>query len=185
VKADEIDRRDVVKTFAIAPVVLPLFALGAAAAPPYSPKFFSADDLQLVATLGELIIPQTETPGALAAKVHEHIDLVLSEETPDVQHSFRDGLAWIERRSREMHNRAFLALTVAEQNALLTRMADSKTPRLEDESGYRFFLALRKRVVFAYYTSEIGLRQELTYKGKQALSHWEGCPHSDHHGDAE
>ena len=173
------------KALALGPAVLPLFPLGAAAATAYAPKFFSSGELELVATLGELILPKTETPGARAAKAHEHIDLVLSEETPDVQHDFRDGLAWLERRSRELHDRGFLELTPGQQNAILTRMADSKTPRPEDEGGNRFFLDFRKRVVFAYYTSEIGLQQELTYKGKQVLGHWEGCPHGHRHGDSE
>ena len=182
-KPDEIDRREVVK--ALAATTLPLFPLGASAATGYSPKFFSAAEMNLVATLGELILPQTETPGARAAKAHEHIDLVLSEETPDVQHSLRDGLAWVEQRSRESQGQSFLTLKPDEQNAILTRMASSASQRPEDEGGTRFFLDLRRRVVFAYYTSEIGLRQELTYKGKQVLDHWEGCPHGDHHGESE
>jgi gluconate 2-dehydrogenase gamma chain len=177
VKPDELDRREVVKVLAAVPLV-PLAALGTAA---YAPKFFSSGELELVATLGELILPQTETPGARAARAHEHIDLVLSEEIPEVRRAFRDGLAWIERQSRESHDRAFAALTPEQQNAMLARMSSSP----EGDAERRFFRELRKRVVFAYYTSEIGLRQELEYKGKQMVAHWPGCPHDGRHGDSE
>lgn len=183
-KPDEIDRRDVIKALALSPTILPLAALGAAGATAYSPKFFSAAEMELVATLGELVLPETETPGARAAKAHEHIDLVLSEETPEAQHTFREGLAWVERRSRESHNESFLALNADQQNAILAQMADSKTAR-RDHDDRRFFLDLRQRVVFAFYTSEIGLHQELAYKGKQVLDHWDGCPHEGRHGDSE
>jgi gluconate 2-dehydrogenase gamma chain len=184
VKPNKIDRRDAVKALALSPAVLPLAALGAPAASVYSPKFFSPTELELVATLGELILPATDTPGARAAGAHEHIDLVLSEETAEVQRAFREGLAWVEQRSRESHNKNFLGLTVDQKNAILAQMADSKMPGQEYDSR-GFFLDLRKRVVFAYYTSEIGLHQELTYKGKQVLGHWDGCPHAGRHGDAE
>jgi gluconate 2-dehydrogenase gamma chain len=187
---DEIDRRDMIKAIALGSAtmlpLLPLIESGAAAAPttPYSARFFSASEMELVAALGEIILPQTDTPGARAAKVHEHIDVVLSQETADVQEEFRDGTAWLERRSRETYGRGFMALSPEQQTAILKRISDSKTVRPEDEAGARFFLDIRKRVVFGYYTSEIGLRQELTYKGKQVLEHWEGCPHPDKHGDA-
>ena len=102
-----------------------------------------------------------------------------------MQEEFRDGMAWLERRSRESYGRGFLALSPEKQTAILQKISDSKAVRPEDEAGNKFFLDIRKRVVFTYYTSEVGLRQELTYKGKQVLEHWEGCPHPDKHGDAE
>jgi hypothetical protein len=181
VSPDGLDRREVLKTV-VSASLLPVLPVGAAT---YTPKFLSPADLELVAVLGELILPQTDTPGARAAKVHEHIDLVLSEETAEVQGEFRKGLAWLNRRSGELYRQNFAALDQDKQTALLSRIAYRKKLRPEDERGYRFFVDLRRRVVFAYYTTEIGIRQELTYKGKQVLGHWEGCPHPGHHGDGE
>lgn len=184
-KPEDMDRREAVKALALSPAISPLFPLVAQVATAYTPKFFSAEELELVATLGELILPQTETPGARQAKAHEHIDLVLSEETPVVQRAFRNGLAWVERRSRELHNNHFVKLNAEQQNAILKHMSESKSASTAEESGRTFFLDLRKRVVFAYYTSEVGLRNELDYKGKQVMGHWKGCQHADRHGDSE
>ena len=167
--------------------LLPLIESNARATPAgsYSPKFFSLGEMELVATLGELILPRTDTPGARAVGAHEHIDRVLSEASEDEQHEFRDGLAWLERRSQELFGHSFQALDLEKQTAMLTRISDRKALRPEDERGNQFFLDIRSRIVFAYYTSEVGLMRELTYKGKQMLGHWEGCPHADRHGDSE
>jgi hypothetical protein len=184
-KPDEMDRREAMKALAMSPAIAPLFPIVAQAAGAYTPKFFSAGEMELVATLGELILPQTETPGARQAKAHEHIDLVLSEETTDVQNAFRDGLALMEQQSRELHNSRFLTLNTEQQNALLKRISEAKSEPLEHNAPRRFFLDLRRRVVFAYYTSEVGLHEELNYKGKQVMGHWKGCQHAGRHGDSE
>ena len=188
--SDDLPRRDLMKALAAGTArLLPVFPLAGAAAPAdkaagWKPRFFSEPDAELVAGIAELIIPRTDTPGARDARVHEHIDLVLSEETLDVQEEFQGGLRWINHRSRELYQKEFRELSGVQQNELLSRIANSKDLQPADEPGNRFFLDIRKRVVFAYYTSRIGLEQELTYKGGQVLGHWEGCPHPDHHGDA-
>jgi len=174
-KPDEMDRRDIVKVIAAAGSVA-LLPITAAAAP-YQPKFLSAGEFEQLATLAELVIPQTDTPGARAARVHELIDLVLSEETPAVQKRFRDGLVWVDQRSRAAHLKKFLDLAAQQQTAILTTMSAA------GNAGHEFFLEFRRRTVFAYYTSEIGLHQELNYQGHQVLDRWPGCPHPDHHGD--
>jgi len=49
---------------------------------------------ETVATIAELIIPTTDTPGARAAQVHRFIDLLLAEwVTDDERASFLKGLA--------------------------------------------------------------------------------------------
>lgn len=179
--AHKIERRNVVKALALTPGgLLQIGSTGALAAGGYTPKFLSPGELEMTAAIGELIIPQTESPGARAAKAHEHIDLVLSEEIEPVQRAFREGLAAFERQSRELYGKTFVELRTEEQTAILAAAASSAPG-----NSHAFFLDLRKRVVFAYYTSEIGLRQELTYKGKQVVGHWEGCPHPEHHGDSD
>jgi hypothetical protein len=55
----------------------------------------------------------------------------------------------------------------------------------EDHIGRQFFEDIKRRTTFAYYTSEIGIHQELNYKGNAVLSEWPGCPHPDYHGDSD
>jgi hypothetical protein len=193
----EIDRRQILKSAVLgSATLLPIWrpALGEAAqlhshaastvetAPLWKPRFFDESQSKLTATIAELIIPATDTPGAREARVHEHIDLVLSEEVPEVQRAFLEGLSWIEKKSRKLHGSGFLGLNQEQQTAILTLVAGPSSKR-QDEAGRQFFQDIRRRTVHAYYTSRIGIHDELTYKGNQTLDTWPGCPHPDHHGD--
>ena len=97
----KIHRRDAVKTITVGSTTLfPAWKLAAAqssnaaASSSWKPRFLTTEQNELVTTLAELIIPETDTPGARAAKVNEHIDLVLSDEIPEIQQAFLDGLRW-------------------------------------------------------------------------------------------
>jgi hypothetical protein len=60
----------------------------------------------------------------------------------------------------------------AQRLALLTGIArNEKDPRQPDEV---FFGKLKSRVADAYYTSEIGIKQELEYKGNSYLAEFAG-----------
>jgi hypothetical protein len=156
--------------------------LALAPASSWRPRFFSDLQTDTVAVIAELIIPETDTPGARAARVHEHMDLVLSEESPAVQKAFLKGLSWIDQKSRERFGADFKEITPDYQTLILTELSSEGT---EDEIGRRFFEDIRRRTTFAYYTSEIGIHQELKYKGNAILGSWPGCPHPGHHGDSE
>src|SRR5215469_13545403 len=43
---------------------------------PYTPRFFTAEEYAAVSRLADLIIPPTDTPGAIAAGAPEYIDYV-------------------------------------------------------------------------------------------------------------
>ena len=154
-------------------------AAAAASADKWAPRFLSSREDELVTTLAELILPATDTPGARMAQVNRYIDLVLDDETPTVQRAFRAGLKWVEAESRELFDAGFLDLSEERQTKLLTQMSES--PGTEPSPGHAFFLDIRTRTVFAYYTSKIGIHDELEYKGKTPLAEWTGCPHPEHH----
>ena len=198
--AKRIRRRDALKTMAVGSSGLvqlaasapmagsaagPAAAAAQGAAEGWKPGFLTSAQVELLATLAELIIPETDTPGARAARVHEHIDLVLSHETDQVRKTFLEGLSEVDRLSRVRHRKAFVRLSPGDQEALLSRLADPEADQLEGGTGHRFFRDLRRRTVFAYYTSREGIHQELGYQGKQVLAEWEGCPHPGHHGDED
>ena len=155
-------------------------AIGQAAA--WHPRFLSNVQNETVAVIAELIIPETDTPGALAAKVHEHIDLVLSEESPAVQKAFLKGLSWMDRKSRQRFGADFREISPDHQTLILTELSAEGAG---DEIGKRFFEDIKRRTTFAYYTSEIGIHRELKYKGNAILGNWPGCPHPGHHGDSD
>ena len=194
-KPADIDRRDAMKVIAVGPsIFLPLAQLGpataaqvhsaagnATATSSWQPKFFTEAQNELATTIAELIIPETDTPGARAVGVNEHMDLVLNDEIPEVQRAFRNGLVWIDRKSQQLYDAEFLKLSSEQQKAILSRVSNRKNGSTEDEPGHRFFLDIRRRTVFAYYTSKAGIHEELAYKGRTPLPEWAGCPHPEHH----
>src|SRR5882724_438586 len=61
-----------------------------------------------VATISELIIPQTDTPGAKVARVNEFIDVIVAEWYDQEEKSrFLTGLADVDRRSQSFFGKAF------------------------------------------------------------------------------
>ena len=147
---------------------------------PWVPKFFNALQNETITVLAELIIPQTETPGAKTARVNEFIDLVLSEETPKVQREFLRGLDWIDRTSQRLFSFRFVELKPEQQKTILNRIADEANSVAEDQVGVSFFKSIKARTVFAFYTSEVGIHQELQYKGLDYLTEFPGCSHPEH-----
>jgi hypothetical protein len=119
----------------------------------------------MVDELSELIIPtDAHSPGARAAGVAAYIDRTLAEAFEDsVRTTWRDGLRRIDELSQRVHGKSFMAASPDQRVAALTEIArnEAKPGTPEEE----FFVELKSRIAWPYYTSEIGLKQELEYKG--------------------
>jgi hypothetical protein len=156
-------------------------ALSAAAeSAPWAPRVLDAHQNETVIVLSEMIIPQTETPGAKGAKVNEFIDWVLKEADERDRKQFLKGLAWMDGRSQELFGTDFAAAAPEQQTALLTILASPKNKAFEDQAGIDFFKAIKALSITGYYTSEIGMRQELGDDGQVFLLEFPGCTHPQH-----
>ena len=152
----------------------------AAEAAPWAPKVFDAHQNDTVVVLSELIIPQTDTPGAKAAKVNEFVDLVLSDASESDRKQFLKGLAWMDARSQELFGTDFVSAAPEQQTALLTILASPKNKAFEDQVGIDFFNAIKGLTITGYYTSEIGMKQELGDDGQLFFLEYPGCTHPQH-----
>jgi hypothetical protein len=133
-------------------------------AQPPAPKFFNPTQLLIVSRLADLIIPPTDTPGAAAAGVPAYIDLVLNED-PALQTIFREGLPRLDALSASKFNSTtFMQLTEPQQIEILTALSEAP-----GQDG-AFFHALKSLTADGYYTSRIGLMQELGYNGDAVLA---------------
>ena len=154
----------------------------AAAAPVWAPRVLNARQNDTVIVLTELIIPQTDTPGAKAARVNRFVDSVLADASNDDRETFLRGLAWIDTRSRALYQKDFMDATPDQQTALLTRLSTAGNPDKEEPIGPQFFDAIKAMTINGYYTSEIGLRQELGDSGQLFSMQFQGCDHPEHQG---
>ena len=152
----------------------------AAEAAPWAPKVFNAHQNETVVLLSEMIIPQTDTPGAKAAKVNEFIDLVLDDANEIERKQFLNGLAWMDGRSQELFGADFVSAAPEQQTALLTIVASPKNKAFEDQVGIDFFKAIKALTITGYYTSEIGMKQELGDDGQLFFLEYPGCTHPQH-----
>jgi hypothetical protein len=155
-----------------------MVAASSQAATAWAPKALNTHQLDTVAMLGELIIPQTETPGAKATLVDRFIDSVLAEAPRAERNGFLKGLGWMDARSKVLFGKDVLSITSAQQTELLTRLSAANSR--EEGAGIDFFNAIKSMTITGYYTSEVGLRQELGDDGVLAQATFTGCTHPEH-----
>jgi hypothetical protein len=128
----------------------------------YEPVFLTRDELLLTGVLAELIIPRTDTPGALGVGAHRTIDHLLKTcALGPEQARFKAGLARIDAAAQARDGKRFSALPAARQTALLHALDGGSAPFGGEDQG--FFRQLKGWVAFAYYTSEAGATRELAY----------------------
>jgi gluconate 2-dehydrogenase gamma chain len=155
-------------------------AQAAASAPAWSPSVLTPRQNEAVIALTELIIPATETPGAKAALVNRFVDRVLSTADAKERSEFVRGLAWLDDRCRARAGKDVAGTSAAELTTVLTPLAVEGAPAGEDAPGIAFFRAIKSMTITGYYTTEIGLRQELGDDGRMVLGAFEGCTHPEH-----
>lgn len=144
-----------------------------------APKFFSADQMALIGTISELIIPTDDnSPGAIAAEVPQFIDLMISESSPETKKQWTDGLAAVDKMSQSKNSAAFNKATKDQQIALLTEISKNEAKPATTEE--KFFKSIKSMTIDGYYTSKIGIHQELKYKGNTYLKEFKGCTHPEH-----
>ncbi len=174
-------RRDALKliaTGAVLPALTPdLFAFFREAhpAPGYVLRTLNPHQNATVTLMTDLIIPETDTPGAKAVRVNEFIDLILTEWASDEERKkFLDGLADVDRKSNELFGKTFVECSQPQQEDLLRDLDQAAAverhardlhlrPRNERESplDHSFFESFKRLTLTGYYTSEVGFKQEL------------------------
>ena len=157
----------------------------------WRPRTLSPEQCEAVLTIGEIILPETDTPGARAARVDRFIDAMLSDYyTPADRQRFLAGLERVEARARNAFGARFGALPAERQLALVqalnrqafparsapasapadtdVRTGQGRTPsalggawHADDRGPGSFFRTVKELVLVGYYTAEIGATREL------------------------
>jgi Gluconate 2-dehydrogenase subunit 3 len=166
-------RRTAIKITAIGALAPKLDALGSALC--HSPtgggwlanddklRFFTAEERKLLDQLMEMIIPTDDhSPGAKAAEVSLFADLMVSTSSREAQKHWREGLKQMQEEAQKSSLAEALAKSAAHE--------DHPTTDLE-----RFFRTLKHMTVNGYYTSAIGIHQDLQYQGNTYVSAFPGC----------
>jgi hypothetical protein len=124
----------------------------------------------LVTDIAEMIIPETDTPGATRVQVPQFIDLILSEwASDDERAAFLAGLGDIDARSPAFGAPAFVNLTAARKAELLTVL---DAARADAAGGGLAFARLKALTVYGYFTSKPV--QENVLKTRMFFSSYQG-----------
>lgn len=140
----------------------------------YDPAFFKPADYAVVSRMADLILPKTDTPGALDAHVPFRIDHEAAV-SPELQDRFKTGLELVQAEAKKAGGADFISLSQAQQTAILTSMSEAgETPEGE------FFRTMKELTVDWYYRSEEGLVKELGFHGNTFRAEFPGCTHPEH-----
>jgi Gluconate 2-dehydrogenase subunit 3 len=165
-----LNRRDLFKTLTAAAFT----TLQLPAAEPGAPLFFTKDEFALLEALTDLIIPTDDhSPGAHEAGVAAYIDRTTAEAfLSKDKDSWRKGLAAMNDLSESTCQCSFIKATKQQQTDMLRKLAAKEHhPETETE---KFFTQLKQTTAFAYYSSSIGIHQEIEYKGNVLLEQFVG-----------
>ena len=142
---------------------------------------FTAIQREKCSLLAEMIIPQTDTPGAIEAGVPHFLEVMVSDWYTDREREvFFTGLESLDQYCMDSFDQRFLACTVDQRiDALEQAEKDSEGYQAEaggmtgegegslaapkEDEDKPFFSKIKELTVLGYYTSEVGARQELLY----------------------
>lgn len=126
------------------------------------PRLLGEDQFLMLKQIVDLIIPETDTPGAAGAGVHRFIDLMLAEwASPTRQSRYLAGLEDIERRAMDLGGKGFAESSKTAKQKVLQQLDDEA---FAPGSPGTFFGELKKMTLFAYYSSEPGATDELRFQ---------------------
>lgn len=131
-----------------------------------------------VKAMAELILPRTETPGAMDVGVSEFIDLMLTEWYDESDRTrFLNGLAEVDLRTNALFGKNFVEASSDQQAEILTWLGEKMTADADamaarrrqrrgssQRSSASFYPMLRRLTLTAYYTSEAGATEELHFQ---------------------
>ena len=128
---------------------------------------WSAAQIDRLRAISNVIMPATDTPGALDADIANdmaiHVNSNLKEEHKAL---YMQGLEDLENRSIAQHDKEFTELALPEQEALLKEIA-------AEEGEHNFFETSRSMTVYLFFTSEVGATQVLNHN--PIPGEYEGC----------
>lgn len=132
-----------------------------ATAPGTSTRFYTAQELALVSRVSDLIIPRTETPGALDVNVPGYLDGLMSDWANDAtRRQHRRNLSQLADQLARRADGDFLAAAPELAEQALTDLDADAFADSDNLAGYR---RLKGYITQAYFATEGGATEELKW----------------------
>ncbi len=147
------------------------------------PATLTAAQDRVVTALAEIIIPETDTPGATAGGVNEFVDALVTGWLDETERDrFLTGIDTVDPAAQAAHGADFADCAADQQAAHVSRL-DEEVDRLrqdpEADETEHFFYDMKRFTLAGYFTSEVGLR---TLGYRVVPGAFEGCVLIDQYG---
>lgn len=140
----------------------------------WTPEYFSTDQAAVVNELAEVIIPKTDTPGAIDAGVPSFIEQVIKDcYSADDQKLFLDGLQAFDDQARQEYGDGFVDLDAEQRTAFANKMFSEASKATQPGQKKPFILMMRELTLAGFFTSEPGATQVLQYEAVPGS--YKGC----------
>jgi len=138
----------------------------------WTPSFFTQEEAQTIAKMIDMILPRTDTPGALDVKSDIFIDKVIAETyDEDEQEHMRKEIAVFNAHCKENYRKIFINLPEEDRIKILTE-AEKTSGKFgkgvwgtgvgpQEEIG--FYRGIKSMAIWAYFTSEEIGKNVLSY----------------------
>ena len=129
----------------------------------WQPEFFTEEEAKTVAMILDMILPTTETPGALDVKSDIFIDKVIAQSyEKEGQENMRKAIADFNTEVKEKYGAVFIDLSESDRVKVLEEAeANSATfnpgvwgTTVGKQEPVGFYRALKSMAIWAYFTSE-------------------------------
>lgn len=148
----------------------------------WQPLFLKEDEAKTIAMLVDMILPRTDTPGALDVKVDVFIDMVIAEAyDANAQENMRAEIAKFNVDCKSNFGDVFINLNKVKRTEVLKAAETSSgkfTPGVWGTAiGYQepigFYRSMKSMAIWAYFTSEEIGENVLNYD--PIPGNYEGC----------
>lgn len=125
-------------------------------------EYLGPQQMLFLSSLAQMIIPKTDTGGAIEAQVPSRLQAWLSNsDNYHLRDLWRDGLARLQASLNAITSKTFMDLNPDQQMRVLEKFdADIYNGIVPND----FYKRVKAMIVRAYYTSELGASQELIYE---------------------
>jgi len=136
----------------------------------WTPSYLSTDQAKVVEVIADILIPRTDTPGALDVGVPAYIDLMLKDNfTKEEQDQMAAGFADFATKSQAANGKGFIDATPEQQLSFLQQL-EKEAQKSEDPS----FIGVMKYLTYrGFFTSEAGMTEVLQFD--PVPGNYDGC----------
>jgi hypothetical protein len=130
-------------------------------------EIFSIEQIALLDEIGEIIIPETDTPGAKSINIGQFINKIVTEcYTTEQQNIILTGIKTLQSDFEKKYNSTFIKSNKDQRSEYLNLvnndMKEYKRVKKNDEPDH-YFLMLKQLTILGYFTSEPGATKALNY----------------------